>query len=202
MIWIMNVFFCCALIAIGVLFGAVEYPELSLDNIPKLSGVLGVFVALFVFFGTQYLVDKRDRQRLKREKVEHLYAAIEDYRVVVFDFINLSFKADAANILTIQRHNQEVFNALNKIEMYMNLYFQTQNFERLVHDEYRNGAFVRCFKRLQEQHRLGPKDHYTLGDEHTEVFKGISKEVKMMKETTIELININNKPVRLGFIGL
>lgn len=189
----MNLFFCCALIVIGMLFGAVEYSEISIEHIPKLLGVLGVLVTLFVFFGTQYLVDLRDKQKVMREKIESLYISIEDYRIAAYNFINLSFEADIEDILTIKNHHQDVINALNKIEMYKDLYFPTLCFDRVIHDKYRNRAFIRSINRLQNR-----KDYIILGNEHSVVFEGISEEIKIMKNAVFELIKVSEKPVRLG----
>ncbi|MBM4969055.1 hypothetical protein HYO26_22770 [Vibrio parahaemolyticus] len=109
---------------------------------------VSAFVALIVVLLNQWFLSRRARKEVYIKKIEELYLAIDEYEERAYEFLSLLYQhGKSFDETTIRKYFNQVSTSLQKVEMYMQLHFDSVNFEREKYDKLHHEAYERLYKK-------------------------------------------------------
>ncbi|MGY5749424.1 hypothetical protein ACXHQO_23565 [Vibrio antiquarius] len=148
---------------------------------------VSAFVALIVVLLNQWFLSRRARKEVYIKKIEELYLAIDEYEDRAYEFLSMLYQHDRIFDETIiKKHFNQVSTSLLKVEMYMQLHFDSVDFEREKYDKLHREAFERLYKKgfnqNQKSYLANVSDDYSeaLGQQ-TKIYGEIRKNAQEIK---------------------
>lgn len=108
---------------------------------------VSAFVALIVVFVNQWFLSRRARKEVYIKKIEELYLAIEEYEDKALQF--LLFLKQQKQIVdkdTIKEYVNLVSTSLQKVDMYMQLHFDSVEFSLEKYDQLHQEFYEHLYK--------------------------------------------------------
>ena len=145
------------------------------------------FVALIGVFFNQWFLSRRARKEVYIKKIEELYLAIDEYEERAYGFISLLYQHEQnVDEVTIRKNFNQVSTSLQKVEMYMQLHFDTVVFDRKKYDELHHKAYERLYKKgfnqAQKSYLASVSDDYREAiEQQNQTFQEIRKNAQEVK---------------------
>ncbi|WP_256383065.1 hypothetical protein [Photobacterium toruni] len=148
---------------------------------------VSAFVALIVVLLNQWFLSRRARKEVYIKKIEELYLAIDEYEERTYEFLSLLYQHNQNfDETTIRKYFNQVSTSLQKVEMYMQLHFDSVNFEREKYDKLHHEAYVRLYKKgfnqNQKYYLANVSDDYREAlEQQTQIYTEIRKNAQEIK---------------------
>ncbi len=146
--------------------------------------VFSMVVAISVVFINQWLLTRRARREIKIKKVEELYIAISEYADATYDFV--SFSCDESNEFEmdlVREKFNRITDTLQKIDMYMTLYFPEVSFDINKYDYPHHEVYLVYCDELDSE--------LSMGAEKIKAFGAIQENIRELKIAAKDLMERN-----------